>query len=248
MKADGSNYTGTKKREDEMILSFESLEQKIGYQFNDPDLLTAAMTHSSYVNETGADRGACNERIEFLGDAVLELVSSDWLYSQFPDQPEGELTRMRVAVVCEQALFQKAQSISLSDYIRMGSGNTKRGDQSLPSVVSDALEALIGAIYLDGGINAAEQFIHCFILNGSADDLFVEDSKTMLQEMVQKAGTGDVRYKMIDSSGPDHDKVFTMAVVINGKTYESGTGRTKKAAGQQAAKRTIERLEKSREL
>lgn len=230
-----------RKREDTGILSFESFEEVIGYQFTDRSLLEHALTHRSYVNEAGKSRLDSNERLEFLGDAVLELISSLRLYHEKPEDPEGELSRMRAALVCERALSIKAEKIGLGGRLYLGRGEEKCGGRTRPSITSDALEALIGAIYLDGGFAEAEKFVNTFIL----DDLHsagLIDCKTGLQELVQSQGGREVRYELVDESGPDHDKRFTMAVVIDGITGESGTGRTKKEAEQMAARRALERL------
>ena len=234
------------EREDKRILSFESFEDRIGYHFKDRDLLERALTHRSYVHEAGKDREQSNERLEFLGDAVLELITSDRLYREQTHDAEGILSKRRASLVCEQALCSKAAVIGLGSLIFLGHGEEMSGGRKRPSITSDALEALIGAIYLDGGLDQAAAFINSFILTNLEEADFV-DSKTRLQELVQRNGGADVGYRLIDERGPDHDKVFTMAVVIDGRTCEEGTGRTKKAAEQMAAQAALERLEGSQE-
>ncbi len=229
------------KREDESILSFKSLEDKIGYHFNDNSLLKQALTHRSYCNEIGEGRKASNERLEFLGDAVLELCSSEKLYRQFPDQREGELSKARAFLVCEQALSEKAEKISLGEHLLLGKGEEKTGGRHKPSVTSDALEALIGAVYLDGGMKAARALIDAYVLNDDSGS-FHSDYKTQLQEYVQQNGNRDISYRLMHESGPDHDKRFEMVVEIDGTISGKGTGRSKKAAEQMAAKAALTRL------
>ena len=239
-------YGGVSEREDGNILSFDSLQKRIGYRFHDPGLLDHALTHRSYINEAGKAREASNERLEFLGDAVLELIVSEQLYQTYASESEGRLSKLRASLVCESALSRKAEALNLGDYLFLGKGEDKTGGRHKPSVTSDALEALIGAVYLDGGIDAAEEMIMRHILNDLSES-HPDDYKTALQEYVQSAGIKEVRYQLMEESGPDHDKSFTMAVVIDGQICESGTGRSKKAAEQSAARAALARIKGRRE-
>lgn len=221
---------------------FEELEKKTGYRFKDRHLLHQAMTHSSYSNERHWDKLECNERLEFLGDAVLELVSSDFLYHKYPDRKEGELTKLRASMVCEPSLAYCAKDLSLEKYLLLGKGEEATGGRNRPSIISDAMEALIGAIYLDGGFTSAKEFVHRFILNDIEDKQLFFDSKTILQEIVQSEYKEGIRYEMIGESGPDHNKTFQYAVYIGEEKFGIGTGRTKKAAEQSAAYESILKL------
>ena len=218
------------------------LEEKIGYQFEDKHKLVHAMTHSSYVNERRLKKNDCNERLEFLGDAVLEVVSSEWLYFEFPNLPEGELTKKRASMVCEKALAYCAREIELGEYLLLGKGEDATGGRKRESVTSDALEALIGAIYLDGGFANAKEFIHKYVLNDLEDKRLFYDSKTILQEIVQVSPERTIVYQLINEEGPDHNKSFYVDVVIGGEVYGTGKGHTKKAAEQEAAYQAILRL------
>jgi len=220
----------------------KELEKRIGYQFKDRDLLFRAMTHSSYANEHRMDKLQCNERLEFLGDAVLEVVSSDYLYHEHPDLPEGELTKLRASMVCEPTLALCAGEIELGEYLLLGKGEEATGGRGRNSVVSDALEALIGAVYLDGGFASAKEFIRGFILNDIEHKQLFFDSKTILQEMVQAMGDDLLSYEMIREEGPDHNKMFEARALVGGKEVGRGIGRTKKAAEGMAAYRGILRL------
>lgn len=186
----------------------------------------------------------CNERLEFLGDAVLELVSSEFLFHNNPKVPEGELTKTRASMVCEPALAFCARELDLGEYLLLGKGEDATGGRKRESVTSDAMEALIGAIYLDGGFTNAKEFIHRFILQDLENKKLFFDSKTILQEIVQAHFKEEISYRMIGEEGPDHDKSFHAAVLIGEKEYGTGTGRTKKAAEQEAAYQSILRLHK----
>lgn len=218
---------------------FEELEKKTGYRFKDRHLLHQAMTHSSYSNERHWDKLECNERLEFLGDAVLELVSSDFLYHKYPDRKEGELTKLRASMVCEPSLAYCAKDLSLEKYLLLGKGEEATGGRNRPSIISDAMEALIGAVYLDGGFTSAKEFVHRFILNDIEDKQLFFDSKTILQEMVQSQGGEALNYVLLGESGPDHMKHFAVAARIGEREIGRGEGRTKKAAEQLAAYRGI---------
>ncbi len=227
-----------------MNKDLKELEKKIGYEFQDFHLLTRAMRHSSYINEKNLPKYECNERLEFLGDAVLELVSSEYLYFEDGKKAEGELTKTRASMVCEPSLAFCARQINLGDYLLLGKGEDVTGGRERDSVTSDALEALIGAIYVDGGFANAKEFIHKFVLNDLENKKLFFDSKTILQEMVQSEFKEGITYKLLAEFGPDHDKRFEACVYIGEEQYGAGTGRTKKAAEQEAAYQTILKLRK----
>lgn len=211
------------------------LEQRIGYIFQEKGLLKQALTHSSFANEQKINKWDDYERLEFLGDAVLELVSSEYLYKNHPRLPEGELTKKRSSMVCEPALAYCARDVELGSFIFLGKGEEASGGRKRDSITSDVLEAVIGAIYLDGGLGAAKAFIDRFILSDLENKQLFYDSKTILQEQVQKNGEGRLHYVLIEESGPEHDKLFRVEAMINDKKIGSGSGRTKKHAEQQAA-------------
>jgi len=213
----------------------KELEEKIGYQFKDFMLLHQAMSHSSYTNEKHLSRLNCNERLEFLGDAVLELVSSEFLYKTYPQMPEGDATKMRASLVCEQSLAICAKQISLGKYILLGRGEDASGGRKRASITSDACEALIGAIYLDGGFTSAKDFILKFVLNDLEHKKLFYDSKTILQERIQAQSDEKLHYELIREEGPDHQKLFVVQAMLGEKMIGEGSGRTKKAAEQEAA-------------
>ena len=214
------------------------LETIIGYKFKNPRLLETALTHTSYANESRAPVQH-NERLEFLGDSVLQIVSADYLFHAYADRPEGDLTRIRSSLVSEGALFQFAQEINLGDYLRLGRGEERCGGRTRPSVVSDAFEAVIAALYLDGGMEVARNFILPFITEGKTAE---EDYKTQLQEVVQQDPNAVLRYEVTGETGPDHAKQFTVCVWRNGEKLAEAVGRSKKAAEQHAAKLALEKL------
>ena len=211
------------------------LEKIIGYSFKNRSLLSHALTHSSYANEKHWDKTRCNERLEFLGDAVLELVSSNFLFRNYPTMPEGEMTKLRASLVCEPTLAFCAEAISLGNYLLLGKGEDLTGGRKRPSVVSDAMEAVIGAIYLDGGLANAKEFIYRYILNDIEHKQLFYDSKTILQELVQAEYKEGLVYELLKEEGPDHNKTFEVCVKLGGRVIGNGTGRTKKAAEQVAA-------------
>ena len=225
-----------------MSRNLKQLEERIGYQFHDFELLRHAMMHSSYTNEKHLKKYQCNERLEFLGDAVLELISSEYLFLNYETKSEGEMTKTRASMVCEPALAFCAREIELGSYLLLGKGEEATGGRRRDSVTSDALEALIGAIYLDGGFASAKEFIHRFILNDLEHKKLFFDSKTILQEIVQAHFPYGAVYHLIKEEGPDHNKSFTVAVHIGEACYGEGTGRTKKAAEQEAAYHAILKL------
>lgn len=215
----------------------EELQQVLHYQFKNPALLRIALTHTSYANESKVP-ATHNERLEFLGDSVLSVVAADYLFHQ-SDRPEGELTRMRASLVSEDALFQFASEIELGEYLRLGHGEELGGGRTRPSVVSDAFEAVIAALYLDGGLEAARRFILPFLNEGKTAE---EDYKTRLQEVVQQDPGAKLTYVVEDETGPDHAKQFTVGVFCNGRRLAGGVGRSKKAAEQHAAQQALRSL------
>ena len=208
----------------------EELEEIIGYHFKNKHYLTQALTHSSYANEKKLGKLGSNERLEFLGDAVLELISSDYLYARFTQIPEGELTKKRASLVCEPSLAYCAREFGLPQFLLLGKGEDMTGGRNRDSIVSDATEALLGAIYLDGGFANAKEFVLNFILNDMEHKQLFYDSKTILQEIVQENGTQPVEYILTKEEGPDHNKNFTVEARVNGKVMGQGSGHTKKAA------------------
>ena len=227
-----------------MNTHLKELEKKLQYEFHDKNLFSQALTHSSYANEHRLDHSRCNERLEFLGDAVLEIVTSDFLYHKYDALPEGDLTKIRASIVCEPTLAYCAGDIKLGEYLLLGKGEEATGGRNRNSVVSDAMEALIGAIYLDGGFTNAKEFIHRFILTDLENKKLFYDSKTILQEIVQADMEEGISYHLIKEEGPDHNKSFTVEVKIGETVYGTGSGRTKKAAEQEAAYKAILKLKK----
>ena len=211
------------------------LEERIGYCFNNSSLLKQALTHSSFTNERKINKTGNYERLEFLGDAVLELVSSEFLFREHPTMPEGELTKTRASMVCESSLAFCARDLELGQFMMLGKGEETTGGRDRESIVSDGMEAVIGAIYLDGGMEAAKEFINRFILSDLEDKQLFYDSKSNLQELMQGVLKKEFYYELLEESGPEHDKTFRVAVTMEGKCLGAGTGRTKKAAEQQAA-------------
>ncbi|MBP3654091.1 MAG: ribonuclease III [Oscillospiraceae bacterium] len=213
------------------------LEQKLQYTFKDRSLLENALRHSSYANE-GRNRGVTsNERLEFLGDSVLGFVTAKYLYKHYPELPEGKMTKVRAELVCEHALHAVAQELGLGNYIRLGKGEENTGGRTRPSILADAVEATIAAMFLDGGMEVAEQFILTRVLTNLEQGLPVSssDNKTRLQELIQQKNGQVLTYAVTGETGPDHCKQFTVSVSLNGDVVGSGTGRTKKEAEQAAA-------------
>lgn len=219
----------------EKIIEFE---EKIGYTFENPDLLVTALTHSSYSNEKRLKKYQCNERLEFLGDAVLELISSEYIFRENPTSPEGELTRTRASYVCEPTLALCARELFLGDYLLLGKGEDNTGGRERDSILSDALEATIGAIYLDGGFDRAKEYVQRFVLQDVEEKTLFYDSKTILQEKIQSEHQ-KLTYRLLAETGPDHCKSFTVSVEIDGKPVAEASGRTKKKAEQAAAYKAI---------
>ena len=218
-------------------MDYEALERVLGHTFQDKALLETALTHTSFANE--ARHGTKhNERLEFLGDSVLSIVVAEYLFTH-SSLPEGDLTRMRASLVCEAALFTVAQKIGLGRWLRLGHGEEMGGGRTRPSVVSDAFEAVIAALYLDGGIDAARAFILPFVTSALTKQSAEEDYKTKLQEVVQQNPSERLRYVVASQTGPDHDKHFVVEVHLNSNCIGSGEGHSKKQAEQAAAKEAL---------
>lgn len=220
------------------------LQQVIDYHFYNEGLLRQALTHSSYANERKINRYGDYERLEFLGDAVLELVSSEFLYLRYPDLPEGKLTRMRASMVCEPALAYCAKDLELGKYLYLGKGEASTGGRDRSSITSDVMEAIIGAIFLDSGMESAKRFIMRFILNDIEDKRLFYDSKTILQEQVQRTPDAVLSYELVSEEGPEHDKIFTVRALIDGQARACGSGKNKKAAEQEAAYQVLLEMKK----
>lgn len=220
------------------------LEEKLGYRFQDPALLEKAITHSSYANEQKGGALESNERLEFLGDSILGQVTADHLYRTHPDKPEGDLTRMRAALVCEEALARVAHGWELGQFLRLGRGEEANGGRERDSIQADAVEAILAAIYLDSGIAEARRVIRSFILSRETSRSADTDHKTALQEWVQREPGHTLAYQMLKSEGPDHQKRFLMAVTLDGETVGTGEGRSKKEAEQAAAHMALKELKK----
>lgn len=220
----------------------KTLEEKLGYTFQDPGLLENALTHSSCANESRG-RLNSNERLEFLGDSILGMVVADYLYRTHPDLPEGELTRTRASLVCEESLVEVAKLWNLGAYLRLGRGEESGGGRTRPSIQADAVEAVLAAVYLDGGIGSARKIIQHFILSREAAVVHAgRDYKTALQELVQRESGQVLKYCLTGEEGPDHDKRFFVTVELNGKPVGSGQGHSKKLAEQMAAKAAFQKL------
>ena len=211
------------------------LEERIGYRFQNIALLKQAITHSSYTNEQKINKAKNYERLEFLGDAVLELVSSEFLFKEHLNVPEGELTKMRASMVCEPSLAFCARDLELGKFLLLGKGEENTGGRHRDSIVSDAMEAVIGAIYLDGGMEHAKGFIYRFVLSDMEDKQLFYDSKSNLQELIQGKLKKEFHYELLEERGPEHDKLFEVEVIMEKECLGKGQGRTKKAAEQQAA-------------
>lgn len=219
--------------------TLEMLEELIGYKFGNQALLKQALTHSSFTNEQRIYKTENYERLEFLGDAVLELVSSEFLFREHVSVPEGELTKMRAAMVCEPSLAFCARDLELGQFILLGKGEDNTGGRGRDSITSDVMEAVIGAIYLDGGMESARAFIERFILSDLEDKQLFYDSKSTLQEVLQGKLKKEFNYQLLEESGPEHNKVFRVSVHMEGENLGTGEGRTKKAAEQQAAYKAL---------
>ncbi|MCL2396856.1 MAG: ribonuclease III [Defluviitaleaceae bacterium] len=225
-------------------MDLTQLEEIIGYNFKNREVLEQALVHSSYINEHKLNPLANNERLEFLGDAVLELITSEYIFTIFPDMPEGEMTKLRASVVCESTLSSCARSRNFGSFLKMGKGEMANGGQRRDSILCDTFEAIIGAIYLDGGCEPARQFI----LGALEEDIrsmrglkWIADCKTHLQEQLQKNSQEPIEYYVINEEGPDHNKIFTVELAHGGHPMAQGSGKNKKEAEQAAARRAIEK-------
>lgn len=219
-------------------LNLKNFEKTINYNFKNKQLLMLALSHSSFSNENKKIKHENNERLEFLGDAVLELVISDYIYNSFKDMPEGELTKLRAGIVCEPTLAKKAKLLKIGDVIFLGKGEETTGGRNRDSILADAFEAIIGAVYLDGGIVIAKKYILDLMIDEIAvlkQSFKTIDCKTHLQEIIQKTSKSPIIYNIIDEAGPDHDKVFFAEVSHEGTVLGKGSGRSKKEAEQSAA-------------
>ena len=222
------------------------LEKKLNYTFRDRKLLSEALSHSSYANEHRSAGLKSNERLEFLGDSVLGFVTAEFLFAQHPDLPEGDLTRIRAALVCEQSLFEVAQKLDLGRYLKLGRGEEAGGGRKRTSILADATEAVFAAVYLDGGIGAASALIHRVLLDAEREEVVEErrrDYKTALQELVQRTPGRTITSQLVEETGPDHCRVFVMEVSVDGQAAGRGEGRSKKEAEQAAARAALEAME-----
>ena len=222
-----------------------TLEEKLGYVFKNKALLENALQHSSYANEHRAAGLNSNERLEFLGDSVLGFVTAEFLFARHPNLPEGDLTRIRAALVCEQSLYEVARKLDLGRYLRLGRGEEAGGGRTRTSILADATEAVFAAVYLDGGIGAASALIHRLLLDAEKEEAVEErrrDYKTALQELVQRQAGQELSYRMAGEQGPDHAKTFVAEVLLNGTVVGTGSGHSKKEAEQSAAKAALAAL------
>lgn len=225
------------------VSPLSTLEDRLGYTFLDRTLLETAVTHSSYANEKQGGL-SCYERLEFLGDSILGFVTAEFLFAHLPSIPEGRMTRLRAELVCEQSLYTVALALNLSSYMRLGRGEENSGGRQRKSVLADMVEAVIAALYLDGGMDRAKAFILDHLLSHAeiGEEHRTLDAKTELQEFVQKDGEASIQYEEVSESGPDHNKTFTFRVVINGTPVGEGSGKSKKEAEQAAAAKALEGL------
>jgi ribonuclease-3 len=223
-------------------MDVKELQNRIGYVFRNEELMENALTHSSYANERGKSRVFSNERLEFLGDSVLGFVTAEYLFEKYPSRPEGEMTRIRAELVCEHSLAATAEELELGAVLLLGKGEEQNGGRRRRSILADAVEALLAAIYLDGGMEPARAFVLDYILAAKPTEL--TDYKTALQERVQAAGGVSPQYRIIDEYGPDHAKTFVARVEIDGEPAGEGSGRTKKEAEQSAARAALESMDK----
>ncbi len=225
--------------------TLEELEKRIGYTFQNQALLKRAITHSSYANEQKINKKGDYERLEFLGDAVLELVSSSFLFHEYTDMPEGKLTKLRSSMVCEPALAYCARDLEIGKFLLLGRGEEATGGRNRESITSDVMEAITGAIYLDGGFEEASKFIHRFILSDLENKKLFYDAKSVLQEIIQSKNSGELHYELIKEEGPEHDKEFFVTAMLDDQVIGNGSGHTKKAAEQQAAYEAILKFKKN---
>ena len=221
----------------------KNLERNIDYKFKNPELLRTALTHSSYANENRASGTVCNERLEFLGDSVLGMTVADHLYRTFPNMPEGDMTKLRAELVCEGSLYEVAKRIDVGSAMLLGRGEENGSGRTRPSILADAVEAVLAAIYLDGGKECSDKFITRFILSTLSNvEKGGSDFKTALQELIQRKSGNHLSYVIVGESGPDHCKQFHAEVLLNGECVGSGSGRSKKEAEQESARDALGRL------
>ena len=227
----------------------KGLEEILGYRFRNPGLLKTALTHSSYANEHSREKAECYERLEFLGDSILGAVTAEYLYRHEPALPEGEMTRIRAELVCEESLCRTAHMLRIGDAMRLGRGEECSHGRERPSILADMVEAVIAALWLDGGREAALNLIHSYVLRDAEQVIRQKgnDNKTRLQEIVQKNPDGMLRYDILREEGPDHDKRFTCAVYVNGAEAGIGSGRSKKEAEQAAAGAALKKMDRPEE-
>ncbi len=219
----------------------KALEENLRYSFKNPNLLINALTHSSYANEVRNGKTS-NERLEFLGDSVLSVIVSEYLFNKFPNTPEGELTKLRASLVCEKSLCSFSRELHIGDFLLLGKGEEKGGGRERVSILADAFEAVLAAIYIDGGIEPAKKHVMRFILDEltHTDDEVFKDYKTALQEIIQRNPEESVSYFLTSESGPDHDKIFEIEVRLNSNVIGRGKGKSKKQAEQMAAKQALD--------
>ena len=220
-------------------MKFTEFENIIGYEFKNKSYLETALTHSSYANEKHLTRD-CNERLEFLGDSVLGVITAEYFYHNLAHLPEGEMTKKRAACACEKSLCEFARKINLGRYMLLGKGEEHTGGRNRASVLADAFEAVIGAIYLDGGLENARKFVLDFVKEAAAKQMSFKDYKTELQEIIQKNPAEQLTYVLVGESGPDHDKRFEVEVRLNSNVMGCGIGKSKKLAEQEAARQALE--------
>ena len=221
---------------------YSAFEARLGYTFRDKSLLIHALTHSSYANEHRREGETSNERLEFLGDAILGLVVAEYLYRTYPDRPEGELTKLRAELVCENSLANVANELRLGEVLRLGHGESHGGGSHRPSMLADAVEAVLAASYLDGGMEVPREIINRLILQKRPEAPGNQDYKTRFQELVQRSKDQQIAYTLTGETGPDHNKTFTVEVSLNGEVVGEGSGSSKKRAEQEAARTAIARL------
>ena len=220
----------------------QEIEKNIHYEFKNKDLLKQAMSHSSFINEMKKQGMESYERLEYLGDAVLELITSEFLFHEYRDMPEGKLTKLRASLVCEFTLSSVSKMLNYGDYVLLSKGEEMTGGRNRDSILCDLFESVLGAIYLDGGMEPAKKYVTTFLLTDIEHKSLFYDAKTTLQEMVQKGGKGKVTYEEISESGPDHNKCYVMSVLVDGEKLAEGTGTSKKNAEQRAAYEAIIKL------
>ncbi|MGN0154929.1 MAG: ribonuclease III [Lachnospiraceae bacterium] len=231
------------------MLNFDekAIEENIQYEFKDKALIKQALSHSSFINEMKRKGMESYERLEFLGDAVLELITSEYLFEEYKDLPEGKLTKLRASIVCEFTLSSVSEMLHFGDYVLLSKGEELTGGRSRSSILCDLFESVLGAIYLDGGMEAAKKYVYTFLLTDIEHKSLFYDAKTTLQEMVQKDGKGIVTYKLIEEKGPDHNKSFVTEVFVDDVSLAIGEGTSKKNAQQMAAYRAILKLKEQGE-